>query len=1015
MKEQLTEKMIREHKVSIHAVLKEEFERNAIEDLEQLDNWLENYQALSAGFFKKLEKISEKQDKIRIIHEHILYRKTVLEQLDSWIKDRKTLVAKDAFSSFEAKLDDFLHKQPVWWVTNQKEERFLKQPLDSRWVAFKKLLKRIGYAIHILPAKFKNYFNKLTKRPINPLPVWKQNIPVKKLSLWYYQNFFLLHYKTFRSEIMKDTALIAKKLWAKDDDFYQQFAGFINGSDQRDTLFTLFTDKLKPGLLEMKQEIAEKKSTVAPGIDAILVKLDAEFDQQTEIAGTLEFSSMKFRTSRRKRYYTSIARSAVRNFNRRHNTLYTLADDWKFNQEIYILKGTALKSMMLFQSRIKSRAEVVSKSLEKIPVFLQQINEGIQQEELVNLRKNLQQLKYSSSKTLISSIIPEVSDLILEQGFPVVIDEAEQGLQSELANMTHERILIEDFDPAKDYNSKSLQAVNPLEIIDFEMIAGVKKTLLSIKTFTIEKLERINNELEHIGRMVVFNLDSAMAMLDEQGDEATEQSYADAKASMERAIQNYFELKSLFDTFIADIQKRFGDSTEKLSLQLNDLTDNRRVAEIRYRIARAKALKKGGQAWIILKNFLKAQWQNLRKYYKFSRKKIDSGVQLLKGQLGIREIPSDISFEISDYLVSGDARVMNLPFVYRRLFVNEPLKDATFFLPRKSEFDKLDKAFINWKNDAFAPVLIYGEKGSGISSFVHMFVKEKIRQSPVVYSVLPVKRIQTEEDLLAMLGMSFRGQAFTRLQELYEFTDEQEPFVAYLDKLHLMFLRQPGGFNILKKFFEIISHTSKKVFWICTCGMYASLYLDKSVGLYDYFPVLIQMKNLSRDEVRKMIMMRHKASGYELLFKPSANDIAERGFQKKNPDEKQEFLMEKYFSALNRFSQSNIAFAMNLWLRSAEKPQENRIELNSLDTLDFSFIFNLPTEVIFGLHALIMHEKLDVFQLSQVLSISRRQAYLLLMRLADRGIVKEEKGQYTIHQLLYRQTILLLKDKNLIH
>ncbi len=125
--------------------------------------------------------------------------------------------------------------------------------------------------------------------------------------------------------------------------------------------------------------------------------------------------------------------------------------------------------------------------------------------------------------------------------------------------------------------------------------------------------------------------------------------------------------------------------------------------------------------------------------------------------------------------------------------------------------------------------------------------------------------------------------------------------------------------------------------------------------------------------------------------------------------------MKSYFASLNRLTRSNISFALQLWLRSADRLQDNTIHLISLNSINFEFIRNLPAEEIFGIYAVMIHEKLDVFQLSQVLNISRRQAYLMLMRFSDRGIIKEDQGLYSVHPLLYRQFIELLLEKNFLY
>jgi len=102
-------------------------------------------------------------------------------------------------------------------------------------------------------------------------------------------------------------------------------------------------------------------------------------------------------------------------------------------------------------------------------------------------------------------------------------------------------------------------------------------------------------------------------------------------------------------------------------------------------------------------------------------------------------------------------------------------------------------------------------------------------------------------------------------------------------------------------------------------------------------------------------------------------------------------------------------------LRSAGKLINNTVFLISLNDIDFSFIRNLSGDVIFCLQALMLHEKMDAWQFASVSNLPQKQAYMLLMRLKDRGIVIELDDNFAMNPLLYRHISLLLKDKNLIH
>ncbi len=408
-------------------------------------------------------------------------------------------------------------------------------------------------------------------------------------------------------------------------------------------------------------------------------------------------------------------------------------------------------------------------------------------------------------------------------------------------------------------------------------------------------------------------------------------------------------------------------------------------------------------------------WHKTKRQFRLITQSIHGQMQIIRSHLGIQEHSKDISIEITDFLANDHEKLKKTPFVYRRLFINEPLTDNAFFHPRQEAKNALAGAYKKWQEGSFTATLVYGEKGSGISTFLHMFFKENLDEHIGKYQFMPRNRILTEKELLAQLGVSLQNQAFEKYVEFEEFVEKNAPIVLFLDKLHMLYLRQPTGFQLLKRLLEIISNTSKQVFWICSCGLYAANFLDKSIGLFGYFPQLIKMRSLETEKVRNIIMLRHNASGYKLHFLSSGNDLAQKSFNKKSPEEQQVFLKEKFFTGVNKLSQSNISFALQLWLHSTRRVEDSTVYLDSLDTLDLSFIYNLPDEVVFALHALVLHELLDEQRLSEIMNIGKAQAYMMLMRLKDRGIVVQQNGTFGIHPLLYRQSLELLHDKNLVH
>ncbi len=977
--------------------------------------FVSNYQEACNELVNTLKNDNNPAESVTFLSKHIEYRKKLLEILGSWINKREQLSSEIIFAEFDQRFSEIHDAMPQNWYCDQSDDRFSKSAGDKPIAIAIKTLKKHTLSAHLFFFRLANIVRKRFGKEKKNAPRWKQKIPVRRLTKHLYDNTLLSHFLPVADDALKNTALLAHEVWQIDDDLFCKLMALAQHQASKDEILDHYNTKFLPAITDITDKIEKEKKNLRPALNIIWDGMDEAFAEKVAIAGTLELPGVMypelFLSYKQKRCRTRYTIQVKK----RHNTLFALADDWKFNQEIFIVTAHALRTKLLLKEKFRQRGASVAKSMNGIGSFLEKTRDEITPGTMAATNKKLQQLKFIAGKDLHNVIIPNVMQMLQLQGFPELITETKNELISILSSKTRKRILIKGFDPAKPYRDKSLEAISLLELLELDIAGNLEKTIYQTRLRSLKELDDFRNRLQDLGRIVLFNLESALVMAEKQQDSSPGVIADEARAGMQRALERFRDMNEAFINFSETIQNDFDQIIIQFNDKLIELTDNKNVDKIRYRIIQSRAIKNRQHFAGILKRKLNLTWDKTRKTVRTYRKDALAGLQNIRAQLGIQEHSKDISIEVSDFLVKDHDRLQKLPFVYRRLFVNEPLTDKAFFHPRAETKKMLANAFVKWREGSFTATLIYGEKGSGISTFVYMFFNEYLDNSINTYKLIPQQRLQTEEDLLAAFGNSLQEQPFKSYNDFEQFVEKNAPFVFFVDKLHLFYLRQPAGFQLLTRLFEIISSTSRQVFWICSCGLYAANFLDKSVGLFGYFPQLIKMKSLETDKVRSIIMLRHNASGYKLHFNPSAADKAMKNFTRKTVSEQQALLREKFFDQINRLSQSNISFALQLWIHSSSKVADNTVYLDSLDTLDLSFVYNLPDEVVFGLHALVLHEVLDDRKLSEIMNIGRAQAYMMLMRLKDRGIVVQQNGMFGIHPLLYRQSLALLMDKNLVY
>lgn len=970
---------------------------------------LDRYEQQSQYF---LQQLHEPRDTIRYWTEHILFREQLLQNLGQWVPVQRRFVLSQELNGYLSAFEAFEKNLPASWYAVQQPERFLAKAGDSLFVRLLKRSKKAGFAIYCWPVHAANVVRRLVGgRPLEIKP-WMQQIPIKKIAKGVYRNNLLQNTMEVWEENMQDVTMMAWDLWQLDDELYQELTRIREKGQDVDLALNALQQKLKDRLDALRHKHRRQQQALKGRFDAVCHEQDVHFQKLLEVGGTLEFRRSAFTRRRLQRLFRQWQRLGARRLNRRHNTLFALADDWRFNQELYILREQAQRTQTMYSLRLKSHIGILQGKLDPVQACLEQLQDALSP-QAETVAKLLQAQKYQASRYLQTELIPAFMQGLAELNFPLLTEDVDRRFTQSLTNLKNARVLISGFDPALAYGDHSMVSVLPADLIDYEFLQPLLARTSQLKTYSMGVLDELCREVNDLGRIVVFGLETALVLLEQGGDQ--EQALKDARSGVQRALENFKSIRTKLEHLGQKLEGDFTNQNQEFGKGVLALRDNTRVNALKYRISKARALKRGQK---VRKEFvvgLKELYVRSKARIRLLRRQSDSMLNTWRGRLGLQVIAGHMRSEVSDFLVDEDTVSRNLPFIYRRLFQAEPLKDPLFYFSRKQEFHQLGQALEKWQRGLFSAVLLTGEKGSGATSLVQMFVRQHIQQKPGVYALAPSKRILTDEDFLTLLGQSLRAEPFQSFQDFYAWAEQQEPLVVVVDKLQLFYLRQPGGFNLLKRMFEMMSHTSRKIFWICTSTLYASRYLDKAISLYSYFPCVITMRSLTLDDITEVILLRHRASGFQLVFRPSAGVYADRRFRQKDPVSQQQYLQTLYFENLNRLTQSNIAFALFLWLRSASLTSDNKISLMPLDELDFSFLNLLGGNDVFTLHAIILHEVLDAFMLAQVLQISRRQARLLLMRLTDKGLVQEDVSLYRIHPLLYRQVIELLKDRNFIH
>jgi hypothetical protein len=381
----------------------------------------------------------------------------------------------------------------------------------------------------------------------------------------------------------------------------------------------------------------------------------------------------------------------------------------------------------------------------------------------------------------------------------------------------------------------------------------------------------------------------------------------------------------------------------------------------------------------------------------------------------------------------------SLPLVYRRLYSFHPVSDPNLLVGRESEMEWVARRLAAWKGGAGIPCLLTGPVGVGHTSFLNVLADTHL-EGYRVFRVTLDRRISTEESLAPFLAeaLDIGGQdpwTLARLEgHLLEDSAFQHPTAVLLEHLEHLFLRVPGGTDLLESFISLLARTSGRVFWISNTSGAAWKVLEKSepraAALLTRHPLPV----LSRPDLESLIMVRHRRSGLPVEFVQPGdlNALIRRRLRRTRGDKaKQEIIREDFFDRIFRMSEGNVAMAILLWLRAADfSSREGWLRVVAPRPLRFAFLEELDLTMDFALKGFLEHGTLTLEEYGKVFGTGPQEAFqvfetlrsrMLLESLGTRGGLPSpldgvrEGERYRVPGILSQVVANRLRNRNILH
>lgn len=996
---------------SIHKAVNEHFVSALNTRLEEQKSFISNIENIFTKYLVLVENSKGDKNKLLLVLQE--FHSEILPVLENKHTGYSTLSFDEEYNEFVEKLTSLFLSQEEKRIIFQSEDRFKKYPDEILIVSFYKFHKSILRNIYNLPVRFRNFFFSRLKREVKPIHNWRQVVPLKNLTIFYFRDELSELLLKLITDVNKMKAETYYKSWMLSKEFDNKVSLLLNKNNSDEP----FRFDVKSSTDNCYNQIENVGNFIADESFRLFNKVIEEFESAYNKAGTIELPKLYFSDSVVEKKHKSLNTQYSGMNERWGNSFFTLFDQWRLYEELYIQKYYCFdeyeKTLNESDKKVNSTiAGCINDIISTLKTSKKVIEDNYNSPD--NFKSVLVNEKAFLKERLSESLLPLSIEKIIDQNLSQLVNELDENLRHKVSTLSSKRSIIKGTNYAREVKQSEIESFSPVTLVKTVLLNSYFVESRSIKAAIIDSLSNMQKNMDELDQIAEFNLDAAIASL-EYKKSSIEEARKVAVEGFDRAIAKsndvYKYIEMINNIFILELKS----AIDKYIIGLTGLTETEKVLQLKFRIATAKTTEKA--KWVKQKVFnqLKETYPRLTSLVEKLKKEYSLYDRLLRKKIGLDTPVRKISSEISDYLSETQSAIERLPYVYQRLFRTEALTDERFFEGREKEIEYISSAYQNWLKGRFTPVVVHGEKGNGATTLIN-FALKTINPYSFVYRTSITHTIYKKDEFLSLLIKLLNAPDLKDFDELANWLNNLDSRqIIVIENLQNLFLRTVNGFKTLQTLFELISRTNKNIFWVTTCTLYSWEYLSKTINIQDYFSYEIPLDILDDKQIINIIMKRHRVSGYDLHFLPSDIDIKQPSFRKMSEEEQQQALKEKYFSKLNKIIRSNISLAQLFWLRSISNLKENKIFVASLEELDFSFLKSLQDNKIFTLAGLLIHEGLSLNDISLVFGQSDASSKSILISLVDDGIVFNDHGYYKVNPLLYRQTVNLLISKNILH
>ncbi|MFV8754866.1 hypothetical protein ACNOYE_30330 [Nannocystaceae bacterium ST9] len=362
-----------------------------------------------------------------------------------------------------------------------------------------------------------------------------------------------------------------------------------------------------------------------------------------------------------------------------------------------------------------------------------------------------------------------------------------------------------------------------------------------------------------------------------------------------------------------------------------------------------------------------------------------------------------------------------LPLGYRRLFATVPIEIADLYVARPALESACMAAIDAWSAGVPQVVLLHGDRGAGKRTLAnHVLARVRSQALLDVRWVRLGPSLRDEVAVAKALGraLGVEGEALAFSELALEPGEVGRRRVIVVENAERLLAPSPAGVAQMIEFLAMVGETAPTTLWILLMATPAANLALHRLGLGNRIPTILHVESMRAEDLRAVIVARHRLSGFELEYADPGLHLIDRlgqpwfGMRSRSPS-------EVFHERLCRLTGGNPRQAMYTWLACARphEQDEGRIVVAPLPGRSVELLGALSLAQRLILALLAQHGSLTSGELVAALSASRASVEGDLKVLWAKGLLapsRERVRHWTLRPTIAHPLLMELRASNMI-